>query len=40
MMSKNAGLYLRQRWFAYKDRSFPLDHYKGNETTLEIKIFF
>ncbi len=40
MMSKNAGLYLRQRWFSYKDRSFPLDHYKGSETTVEIKIFF
>lgn len=40
MMSKNAGLYLRQRWFGYKDSSFPLDHYKGSESTVEIKIFF
>ncbi|MBX7242718.1 MAG: hypothetical protein K1X92_13325 [Bacteroidia bacterium] len=39
-MSKNAGLYLRQRWFNYKDTSFALDHYKGTETTVEIKIFF
>lgn len=40
MMSKNAGLYIRQRWFTYKDTSFELDHYKGTETTVEIKIFF
>ncbi len=39
-MSKNTGLYLRQRWFNYKDTSFELDKYKGFETTLEIKIFF
>lgn len=39
-MSKSAGLYVRQRWFSYKDASFSLDHYKGSETTIEIKIFF
>ncbi|MFN0201213.1 MAG: hypothetical protein ACKVTZ_06820 [Bacteroidia bacterium] len=40
MMSKNAGIYLRQRWFNYKDSSFALDYYKGWESTVEIKIFF
>lgn len=39
-LSKGAGLYLRQRWFAYHDSSFILDKYKGFETTAEIKIFF
>lgn len=39
-MSKGAGLYLRQRWMNYRDRSFPLDTYTGWETTIEIKIFF
>lgn len=39
-MSKGAGLYLRQRWMNYTDTSFPLDHYSGWESTIEIKIFF
>ncbi len=39
-MSKAAGLYIRQRWMNYKDTSFPLDHYSGWESTIEIKIFF
>ena len=39
-MSKGAGLYIRQRWMNYQDRSFSKDQYKGWETTVEIKIFF
>jgi len=39
-LSKNAGAYLRQRWMNYKDISFRNDHYRGYETTVEIKIFF
>jgi hypothetical protein len=39
-MSRNAGLYLRQRWMDYHDSSFPDDRYKGYESTVEIKIFF
>ena len=39
-LSKNAGAYLRQRWMNYKDTSFRNDHYRGYETTVEIKIFF
>ncbi len=39
-VSKNVGLYLRQRWFDYADASFSNDKYKGFESTLEIKLFF
>ena len=39
-MSKNAGLYLRQRWMNYEDTSFKNDRYSGYESTVEIKIFF
>jgi len=39
-LSKNAGLYLRQRWMNYNDANFSLDKYKGFETTLELKIYF
>ncbi|MFT6923019.1 MAG: hypothetical protein ACJA1C_002027 [Crocinitomicaceae bacterium] len=39
-LSKNVGLYLRQRWMTYQDFSFELDQYKGSETTVELKIFF
>ncbi len=39
-LSKNVGLYLRQRWMQYADANFSLDQYKGWETTVEIKAFF
>jgi predicted porin len=39
-LSKNTGLYLRQRWFKYEDYNFSLDKYKGMESTVELKIFF
>jgi hypothetical protein len=39
-MSKNVGLYLRQRWMKYEDASFAKDKYKGWETTIELKAFF
>lgn len=39
-LSKNVGLYVRQRWMKYNDFSFALDQYKGTETTVELKIFF
>ncbi len=39
-LSKGAGLYLRQRWFDYKDTSFEKDKYSGFETSAEVKIFF
>ncbi len=40
MIAKNTGLYLRHRWFDFKDTSYPLDKFRGHETTLELKIFF
>jgi hypothetical protein len=39
-MSKNVGLYIRQRWMKYEDASFAKDKYKGWETTVELKAFF
>ena len=39
-MSKNVGLYIRQRWMKYEDTSFTKDKYKGWETTVELKAFF
>ena len=39
-LGKNAGLYIRQRWMNYEDRSFSRDRYKGFETSMEIKIAF
>jgi hypothetical protein len=39
-IASNAGLYLRHRWMNFEDRNFALDHYKGRETTIELKIYF
>ncbi|MEM6327192.1 MAG: hypothetical protein AAF791_08745 [Bacteroidota bacterium] len=39
-LAPNAGLYFRQRWIDFEDRSFPVDATAGHETTLELKIFF
>jgi hypothetical protein len=39
-LAKYVGLYIRQRWFNYKDENFVLDRYKGKETTVELKIYF
>lgn len=39
-LSRNTGLYIRQRWMTYQDTSFAKDRYKGWETTLELKAFF
>ena len=39
-LSKNTGLYLRHRWMTYEDINFSLDKYKGQETTVELKIYF
>ena len=40
VLAKNIGLYIRERWFAYKDKNFSLDHFKGTETFIELKMFF
>ena len=39
-LAKNTGLYIKHRWMNYQDQSFSLDHYKGTETTVELKIYF
>lgn len=39
-LGKNAGLFFRHRWFSFEDTSYPLDAFSGNESTLEIKVFF
>lgn len=36
----NIGLFLRHRWMYHKDRNFVLDEFKGQETTVELKLFF
>lgn len=39
-LSRNVGLYIRQRWMKYKDTSFEKDKYQGWESTIELKAFF
>ncbi|MCH8554409.1 MAG: hypothetical protein LAT76_04570 [Schleiferiaceae bacterium] len=39
-LGKNAGLYFRHRWFFFEDKSFVLDKYVGQETLVELKVFF
>lgn len=39
-LSENAGLFVRHRRFRQQGESFVLDDIKGNETTVELKIFF
>jgi hypothetical protein len=38
--TKNAGLYLRHRWFHHKDFNFIRDRFTGQESSLEVKVFF
>jgi hypothetical protein len=35
-----ASLNLRHRWFDHKDKNFTRDQFKGNEMTVELKVFF
>lgn len=39
-MGKNTRLYLRHRWYNFKDASFEQDHFHGRELTVELKAFF
>ncbi len=39
-LGKNAGLFFRHRWFGFEDTSFQLDTFSGQESSLEIKVFF
>ncbi|MCR6639325.1 MAG: hypothetical protein NVV82_10155 [Sporocytophaga sp.] len=38
--SGRAGLYVRHRWFDHRDVNFTKDRFNGQETTVELKIFF
>lgn len=38
--SDHAGIYLRHRWMEHKDKNFVMDEFKGQETTIELKVFF
>ncbi len=39
-LGRNAGLFIRHRWFFFEDTSFALDQFQGQETTVELKVFF
>lgn len=39
-VGKNVGLFIRHRWYDFKDKGFALEQYRGQETTLELKAFF
>jgi len=39
-IAKNTALFIRHRWFSFKDKSFERDQFKGTETILELKITF
>ncbi|WP_412063064.1 hypothetical protein [Rubrivirga sp. IMCC45206] len=38
-LARNTGLFVRHRWMDFEDRSFAVDTYSGQETTVELKIF-
>ncbi|MDG1146608.1 MAG: hypothetical protein P8N54_08950 [Flavobacteriales bacterium] len=39
-IAKNTAIFIRHRWFEFEDKSFEKDHFKGTETSLELKISF
>lgn len=39
-LGRNAGLYLRHRWYFFEDTSFQRDRFQGQETLAELKVFF
>jgi len=39
-LGKNARLYVRHRWYYFRDESFSLDRFRGRELTVELKAFF
>ncbi|NVK04553.1 MAG: hypothetical protein HWD92_07005 [Flavobacteriia bacterium] len=39
-LGSNAGLFFRHRWFSFEDTSFELDAFSGQESSLELKVFF
>jgi len=39
-LGRNSRLYIRHRWFEFEDRSFADDHFRGEETVIELKTSF
>ena len=39
-IARNTALYVRHRWFAFKDHSFIQDQFEGTETIVELKFSF
>lgn len=39
-LGRNAGLFIRHRWFYFEDESFSLDQFRGQESLVELKVFF
>jgi hypothetical protein len=37
---QRASLHLRNRWFRFEDKNFIRDNFRGNEMTMEFKVFF
>jgi hypothetical protein len=40
VIAKNTALYIRQRWFNFRDENFAYDYFKGYQLTAELKMFF
>jgi hypothetical protein len=40
LLSNSANLYFRQRWFSFDDKNFDKEEFQGQESTIELKIFF
>ena len=39
-LGRNAALFIRHRWFYFYDKSFRNDFFEGQETIVELKVFF
>ncbi|GAB5556757.1 MAG: hypothetical protein SchgKO_09700 [Schleiferiaceae bacterium] len=39
-LGRNAGLFVRHRWFSFEDTSYELDKFSGQESSVELKVFF
>ena len=39
-INDKAGFYIRHRWFEHRDSNFVLDKFKGQDTSVEFKVFF
>ena len=39
-LGRNAGLFFRHRWFYFEDESFSADQFSGQETLVELTVFF